>query len=210
MAENHKPSESIEEKTSFGAYIGKWLYTAVVELGGLIGGGVAGFAVGKALFPNSEPILHIKPDALEGIAQAMANEKNAKTANEWAAIFDKVPGLRKIPSIKAVWGMGIGAFAGSIVGTLILGYGHWKEGKQAQIQVNEIMKDISDIEIFKKTDPELKAENQRLWAELNKREAQKSTHVERARISKSEFKTHAEALKEQLVDAISTEGQARA
>ena len=38
------------------------------------------------------------------------------------------------------------------------------------MQVDEITKNISDIEVFKKTDPELKAENTRLWNELHARD----------------------------------------
>ncbi len=144
---------NIDEKTGFGNYLVKQAYQIIVSTGGVIGGAYAGVVGAKRLLKDAVI--------------------SAEHAVEWAKlpVISKLPGLKTAPSMKQLqFGGIIGAVIGSMASGLVLGYGHWKKVKQAQMQVDEITKNISDIEVFKATDPELKAENQRLWAELQKRE----------------------------------------
>lgn len=150
MATNERPT--YDEKLSFGSYIGKEIYQTVVAIGSAVAGAYAGIVAAKKWMPDAEAIAQVKWEKLPYVT--------------------KIPGLKIAPSLKQLQYGGIGGLmAGTTIGGLILGYGHWKKEKQAQMQVDEITRDVSNIELFKKTDPELKAENQRLWKLLKEREA---------------------------------------
>ena len=97
------------------------------------------------------------------------------------------------------WGGLGGLFVGTLASGIVLGYEHWKKIKQSQLQVDEITKDISDIEVFKKTDPELKAENERLWAELKKHDG--GSMVEKVGSHKKESWKEAAASAEPAAEA---------
>lgn len=126
--------------------------------------------------------------AYAGLLAAKQFMKNSVVDERIVQAWDKVPAtIRKIPGFKnpiskgqLMWGALPGLFVGTLAAGVVLGYGHWKKIKQAQLQVDEITKDISDIEVFKKTDPELKAENTRLWSELKKRDTAGPAHEKRA------------------------------
>lgn len=164
MANDTTNTPTIEEQTSVGTYLRKQLYQQTVAWGGLVGGSYLGVLAGKAFS--------------KGV------EVTTEHQQWWSElpVLSKLPLLKTAPSMKVLqWGAGVGALVGSMVSGVILGYEHWKKIKQSQLQVDELTRDISDIEVFKKTDPELKEENARLWAELKKREteAPAKTHVER-------------------------------
>jgi hypothetical protein len=145
-------SNDIEKQTSVGAYLVKQLYQQAVVFGSIIGGAYLGLMASKPFFKAAE-----------------TGERAAQLWQRVPAFIRKMPGLAKPMSANHVmWGGGIGMLLGSLTGGITLGYEHWKKIKQSQLQVDEITRDISDIEVFKKTDPELKAENERLWAELKK------------------------------------------
>lgn len=140
-------NRSVEEGTSFGTYLLKELYQTAVALVGSIGGAYAGILAAKPL--GGEPIPEFLGDVLK-----------------------KLPGFKTSApkTTQLALGGGAGLFLGSLLSAICLGYGHWKKVAQAQLQVDEITRNISDIEVFQKTNPELKAENARLWTELHARE----------------------------------------
>lgn len=154
MADVTKSETTIEKQTSMGTYLLKQLYQISVSLVGSVGGALAGLGISKALSKGAAPEEHMV--------------RLWKGLPYW---ITKIPGLKLAPtSGQLKWGLGGGALIGTIGSSVVLGYEHWKKIKQSQLQVDEITRDISDIEVFKKTDPELAAENERLWAELHKRE----------------------------------------
>lgn len=181
MATDKEVKKDYEGKLGVGTYIGKEIYQAVVGLGGVLGGSWAGLVAGARWFPHAMGLDEAKHTVKTmktrhyGDAAKVKNyitasflTKNQKT---WETFhLHKVPGLKIVPSERGVYLSFAGMFLGSLISGLTLGYGHWKKEKQAQLQVDEITKDISDIEVFKKTDPELKKENTRLWAMLQERE----------------------------------------
>lgn len=167
-----------DKELSVGTYAGKKIYEVVVSLGTTAAGMWGGLAAaGKFVKPHTDEAItkaavNIVTGAAPGIEEGM----------RLPGFLGKLPGLKQaFTNRQLAWGAGGGFMAGSILGGLFLGYEHWQKVKREQLQVDEITKDISDIEVFKKTDPELAAENKRLWAELNKREAQPavSSHVEK-------------------------------
>lgn len=155
MAEYEDSARARDEKLGFGNYIMKEIYQTVVALGGMVGGAWAG-AAAAAKWMKDTPMASVE---------------------QWRELplVGKIPGLKNPLGQRQLMVGGLGGmFAGTLVSGLILGYGHWKKEKQAQMQVDEITKDISRIELFKKTDPELKAENQRLWKMIEEREGKKA------------------------------------
>lgn len=156
-------SKDYDGKLSVGTYIGKEIYQTVVSFGSLIGGAFAGLFAGKAMFSKAAPVMEA-----EKWTQSLGG-------------FTKIPGLGKPLAKMHGYTAGAGAFLGMMTGGLILGYGHWKKTKQAQMQIDEVSKDIAGIEVFKKTDPELKAENEKLWAQVNAREKHGASHAEKVR-----------------------------
>ncbi len=55
---------------------------------------------------------------------------------------------------------------GSIIGSVFVGYQKWRKEESARLAASEIDRDISQLEVFSKRDPELVAENKRLRAML--------------------------------------------
>lgn len=171
-----------EDELSIGSYIGKQIYQESMSIGSLIAGGYAGLMAGKAASKVSETnpatFYEILPNAVK-----------------------KIPGFGTPISNNAMKYGGItGIIGGTIAATTILGYEHWQKVKREQLQVDELTKNLSDLEVFKKSDPELLAENKRLWAELNARDAAAS-------------KTHAhtrEPSSDQWTDRIKTTSEAQA
>lgn len=167
-----------ESQLTIGHYILKQIYQHVVLFGGMLGGAWAGLVAGARWFPQSMSLDKaqtfatkkppIPPAQIEQVTQAKVLIRNQ---GMWERIgLHKIPGLKIVPTEAGLWTGLTGMFIGSTISALILGYGHWKKEKMAQLQVDEITKDISDIEVFKKTDPELKKENTRLWAMLREKE----------------------------------------
>ncbi len=151
MPSGQDTNRDYDAKLGFGSYMVKKLYEMAVIVGSQVAGVWGGLALGNKWFPDNP----------------MMAEKG------WKDLIGRLstwPGLKQAPSLQAMWVAIGGAAFGGLIGGLTLGYGHWKKEKQAQLQVDEITKDISDIELFKKTDPELKRENQRLWAMLKEKE----------------------------------------
>ena len=158
MAQKNK-SDDIEKQTSMSTYLVKQIYQDTVAIVGSFGGAYAGLLAAKKFMKSPLP-----------------DERVAQMWEKIPSTIRKIPGFRSpISQSQAMWGALPGMFIGTLASGVILGYGHWKKIKQAQLQVDEITKDISDIEAFKKADPELKAENTRLWAELKKRDAAHGT-----------------------------------
>jgi hypothetical protein len=172
---------NIEKETSFLTYIGKEIYQTTVGLVGAVGGTLLGIFATKPFF------------------------KDAVVSKDMQAIWKSQPWISKIPGLgkpisdsQLKWGGLGGLFVGVMAAGMTLGYEHWKKIKQAQLQVDEITRDISEIEVFKKTDPELAAENKRLWAELKKRDdhaasgySNKASHGARHDTKSSEHGSHA-------------------
>ena len=153
--EKDSTSAAIEKQVGFGTHSGKQIYQQVLSWGGMLGGGYIGILVGKRF---------ADPAGLPLTTQA-----------KWERIplLSKLPSLKEVPSNSAFkWGGGIGLVVGMLTSGIVLGYEHWKKIRQAQLQVDEITRDVSDIEVFKKPDPELKAENERLWSELHAKKEQ--------------------------------------
>ena len=136
---------------SIGNYVAKELYQTVVGLVAPLGGAVLGLLIGRKTMPGTS---NISPREWESMPE----------------FIRKIPGLKTPPTKQHGYAALGGLMGGSIVATLLLGYGHWKKEKQAQMQVDEITHDVSNIELFKKTDPELKAENDRLWKLMQARD----------------------------------------
>ncbi|MEJ0010189.1 MAG: hypothetical protein WDN72_06570 [Alphaproteobacteria bacterium] len=154
--DENKPGNDYDGQLSFGTYIGKEVYQLAVSFGSLIGGWYAGLGIGKVAFNGTAPAAK-QAEWAEGLGKSG---------------FVRAAGLKTLPGKAQMISGVVGMFAGSILGGLVLGYGHWKKEKQAQMQVDELTKDISDIEVFRKTDPELKQENQRLWKMLKDKEGE--------------------------------------
>jgi hypothetical protein len=163
MANDQK--KNIEAETGLGNYLLKQVYQQVVAWGGILGGAYVGILAAKPFIKVIDPVN--------------------------LPIVSKIPGLKNASFDQLKWGGGIGAFIGMMTSGIILGYGHWKKIKQSQLQVDEITKNISDIEVFKKTDPELKAENERLWQELHARDKEPShSRIPTKTIEKSNVVLH--------------------
>ena len=63
-------------------------------------------------------------------------------------------------------GAGVGAFLGSMFGGMAVNYNEWRKDESARLAAEEVNKNISQMEIFKPSDPEIVAENKRLRAML--------------------------------------------
>lgn len=162
-----------EKELSFGTYLGKKFYETAVSLGSMVAGGWAGLAAAHRF---------IAPKAGE-VAQPLT-------------FGGKIPGLRgEFTARQRILGGLGGLFAGAVGSGIALGYEHWVKVKREQLQVDEITREISGIALFRKTDPELKAENDRLWAELNRRDAQAKPHAE------PHAPAHAEWTKKHAIEA---------
>lgn len=184
MAADNK-STNVEEQIGISNYLLKQLYQITVSVGSILGGAYAGLVATKPFF--KEKASEVVKNAEEMFSTPRVSESE-RSAARWKEIpyLSKIPGIRNIRSFKQLqWGAGGGAFVGMLASFVVLGYEHWKKIKQSQLQVDEITKDVSDIEVFKKTDPELKAENDRLWAELKKRDST-TTMAEKFSSSKKE------------------------
>ena len=141
---SNEQKKDIDSEIGMGNYLLKQVYQLGVTFGGIFGGAYAGVLATLPFFKNTQPNDLVK--------------------------LHKIPGLKHASANQMQWGGGIGAFLGMMMSGIVLGYGHWKKIRQSQMQVDEITKNISDIEVFKKADPELKAENERLWNELHARD----------------------------------------
>lgn len=80
----------------------------------------------------------------------------------------KVLGMPEPDALKtAKWvGAGVGGFLGSMFGGMAVNYNEWRKDESARLAAEEVNKNISQMEIFKPSDPELVAENKRLRAML--------------------------------------------
>lgn len=187
---NQTERNNYESELSVGTYTGKKIYELVVSVGSSALGAWGGLAAaGKYMKPGTVEQVSLLDNTVSEVAES---------AKELPGFIGKLPGLRgAFSSRQLMWGAGGGVFAGGIIGGLVLGYEHWQKVKREQLQVDEITKDVSDIEVFKKTDPELKAENERLWTELNKREPKPNHSAHHAR---REHASHAEAVREQQAE----------
>jgi hypothetical protein len=142
-----------EDELSVGSYIGKQLYQQGVAWGSVIGGAYAGTMAGKAV-------------------SKVTDMNKAGYYDILPKFMKKIPGFGAPVSDKALKvGGGVGMLAGSLIAGITLGYEHWQKVKREQLQVDELTRNLSDLEAFKKSDPELLAENKRLWTELHARDA---------------------------------------
>lgn len=124
----------------------------------------------------SKSIEHLKAEKpgfkVETIADVVkVIETSSKFPEETAA----VRGLLKMPepdlakNAKYV-GAGVGAFFGSMFGGMAVNYNEWRKDESARLAAEEVNKNISQMEIFKPSDPELVSENKRLRAMLAEKE----------------------------------------
>ena len=189
MDKEKNTAPNYDKELSVGTYTGKKIYETVVGIGSTALGVWGGLVAAAKL---------IKPGTVEKVSHVLVNPRAVKeSVIKLPGFMGKLPGLKNgFTQRQLQWGGFGGALIGSIAGGLVLGYEHWQKVKREQMQVNEITKDISDIEVFKKTDPELKAENERLWAQVNERKS--GSHMEHH--AKREHASHADAVRAKHAD----------
>ncbi len=117
-------NKKVDEKTSFGAYIVKDMKIQAMLWGGVVLGGTAGYFASK-----SPAIANAVRRAITWGAGLFKNE----TAEIVSRVAEHHTG-------KVLTGLGVmaGSFAGAIPNT----YEHWREGKKAQLRVEEMTQDV--------------------------------------------------------------------
>lgn len=75
---------------------------------------------------------------------------------------------------KSIAGAALG-ITGLTAGSVTVAYDQWKNDESARIAAREIDRDISKLEIFRPSNPEIVAENKRLRAMLAEKEAKQAT-----------------------------------
>jgi hypothetical protein len=125
-------------------YTLKKVRETVIGVGSLVGGVFAGGMIGGWMSKGKNLPTNAMPEGLPFIGGKRYN-------------------------LKQQFGGLIGAFVGTLVGGLYLGYEHWRKVESQRIAVDEINKDIASTVAIQPVDKELVAENKRLREMLEAR-----------------------------------------
>lgn len=151
MSDKQEKTSSLEDeyadRLSAGTYALKKIKEVVITAGGVVGGWFAGRQI----------------DKYKGYG-SMLSDTHAEILD--AANPGRGARLRGLATPVAV----LGAAAGSIVSGIALAYGHWRKEESQKLAVDEINRDIANMKIRQRTDPELLKENDRLRAMLEQEE----------------------------------------
>ncbi len=96
--------------------------------------------------------------------------KESITDHEQMAKFRTALGLGPSSELgmAKVIGAGVAGAGGALAGGTVVGYQQWKRDESTRVAAAEINEDVSKLELFRPSDPELVAENKRLRAMLAK------------------------------------------
>lgn len=154
----------------------------------------AGFSEMHTAFMQNNPDVEFA--SLAGLEKFAKNFTNPQHVARLRATLG-LPASEGLKTAKAA-GAAAGALTGAIAGGTVVGYHKWKKEESTRLAAAEINEDVSKLELFRPSDPELVAENKRLRAMLAKEDKGSAEVPETTGISQMQ---HEGAVKPQELSA---------